>query len=49
LLLLTAPGIELRFIKTKLAGSSSDADVLSQFQGFIAEFRRVLFTGLLAG
>ncbi|OSN01548.1 hypothetical protein AU511_16560 [Lonsdalea iberica] len=37
LLLLAAPGIELRFIKTELAGSSSDANALSQFQGFIAD------------
>ena len=49
LLLFTAPVVELRFIQPELAGGCGHTDTLSEFKGFIAEFRRVLLTRLLYG
>jgi len=49
LLLFAAPGIELRFIQTEFAGSSSDAYAFSKFKGFLAEFGCVLLTWLFTG
>ncbi|AUC43890.1 hypothetical protein D083_3541 [Dickeya solani RNS 08.23.3.1.A] len=46
LLLFAAPGIGLRFLKAELTGGGH-TDTLCQFQSFITEFRRELFTGLL--
>lgn len=45
---LTAPVVELGFIQDEFTDGSSDTNTLSQFQGFIAEFGGVLFTGRFA-
>lgn len=45
---LTAPVVELGFIQAEFKGGGNDTNTLSQFQGFIAELRGVLFTGRFA-
>lgn len=49
LLLFAAAVVELGLIKAEFAGGCGDADTLSEFHGFIAEFRRVLPARLFCG
>ncbi|OAT78955.1 transposase [Mangrovibacter phragmitis] len=49
MLLFTAPVVEPGFIQAEFTGGGSNTDAFSEFQGFIAEFGRVLFTGRFAG
>ena len=46
MLLLAAPGINLRFIQAKFTGLGGNTYALSKLQGFVAKFRRMLFAGL---
>ena len=41
--------IELRFIQAELAGCSGNTNALSEFKGFLTEFRRVLLAWLFGG